>query len=155
MVDQPSTLVTVPLIVVGFAIVFSLVWVFVIGLISLIGGWQRLAQRYRAGLPPVGQRWSRQYGMVGWASYKGVLTLTASSEGLFMETIWMFGFGHPRLFIPWQDFREAEVQSNFFGRFRGRRLVSAKIGFPSVATVRLPAAVFEESAGRKVLINPT
>ena len=54
--------------------------------------------------------------MVGWAGYNGVLNLTANAEGLFMETLWLFGAGHPRLFIPWHDFREARVVSYFFRR---------------------------------------
>jgi hypothetical protein len=133
-------------VIVAFAVVFPIMWCSVIGLVSLVSGWQRLAQRYRATLPPSGKKWTWQYGMVGWAGYNGILTLTASSEGLFMETWWLFGFGHPRLFIPWREFRETKVQKTFF-----RRQVKAKIGFPHSTTVRLPAAVFEQSEGRKVL----
>jgi hypothetical protein len=135
-------------IVAGFIPVFLLFWCSVIWLISFLSGWQRLAQRYRSPQPASGKAWSWQYGMVGWAGYNGVLILTANDQGLFMETLWLFGFGHPRLFIPWHEFQEIKVVSYFF-----RRQVRAKVGFPSVATVHLPAAVFEESAGRKLLEN--
>jgi hypothetical protein len=131
-----------------FVMIFPIFWASVIWFISQVSGWQRLAQRYRALLPPSGKRWNWQYGMVGWAGYNGVLTLTANAEGLFMETLWLFGFGHPRLFIPWHEFREATLNTYFF-----RRQVRAKVGFPPLATVRLPAAVFEQSEGRKVLVN--
>ena len=66
-----------------------------------------------------------------------------------MECLWLFGFGHPRLFIPWQDFREAKLESVFF-----RRQVRTQVGFPPLATLRLPAVVFEESPGRRVLEHP-
>ena len=74
--------------------------------------------------------------------------LTANDLGLFIETMWLFKFGHPRLFIPWGEFRDAEVGSYFL-----RRQVRAQVGFPTIATVRLPAAVFEESTGQRVLVN--
>jgi hypothetical protein len=137
-----------PFVLIAFAIIFPLFWCFVIWLISQLSGWQRLAQRYRALQPPSGKVWSWQYGMIGWAGYNGVLTLTANAQGLFMETLWLFGFGHPRLFIPWQEFREVKVENYFF-----RRQVRAKVGFPPLATVRLPAAVFEQTEGRKVIAN--
>jgi hypothetical protein len=143
--DAESPLL-LPFVLVAFAIVFPLFWCGVIWLISQLSGWGRLAQHYRATIPPTGHRWSWQYGMVGWAGYNGVLTLTANNEGLFMEVLWLFGFGHPRLFIPWHEFREAKIAPYFF-----RRQVKAQIGYPSLATVRLPAVVFEESAGRTVL----
>jgi hypothetical protein len=146
MSELESSIATIPLVVIAFAILFPIFWSLVIGLISVLSGWQRLAQRYRATLPPWGKKWSWQYGMIGWAGYNGVLILTANSEGLFMETLWLFGFGHPRLFIPWHEFREAKVQSYFF-----RRQVTATVGFPPLATVRLPAAVFEQSEGQKIL----
>jgi hypothetical protein len=136
------------LIILAFSIVFPLFWCAVIWLISQISGWGELAQHYRALQPPSGDLWSWQYGMISWAGYNGVLNLTANAEGLFMETIWLFRFGHPRLFIPWHEFREAKVETFFF-----RRQVKAKIGFPPITTVRLPVAVFEETEGRKVLLS--
>lgn len=144
--DPSSAGVSLLTVVLLFGIVFPIFWSLIIGLISVISGWQRLAQRYRATLPPSGKVWRWQYGMIGWAGYNGVLTLTANNQGLFMETLWLFGFGHPRLFIPWQEFREAKVNHYFF-----RRQVKTKVGFPHLATLRLPAAVFEESEGRQVL----
>lgn len=146
MTDPTSDLAILPFIIIAFAIVFPIFWILIIGLISLLNGWQRLARRYRATLPPTGRRWTWQYGMVSWASYNGVLTLTANEQGLFIEVTWPFRFWHPCLFIPWQDFHEAKRVNYLF-----RRQVRARIGFPSLATVHLPAAVFEETAGRQVL----
>lgn len=148
MSEQESTVNDIFYVIAAFAIIFPIFWSSIIWLVSQISGWARLAQRYRATLPPAGKRWTLQYGMVGWAGYNGVLTLTPSAEGLFMETMIFFRVGHPRLFIPWGEFREAKVNSFFF-----RRQVHAKVGFPTVASVRLPAAVFEQTEGRKVLVN--
>jgi hypothetical protein len=137
-----------PLLVIvgGFIVVFSLFWCFVIWLLSHISGWQRLAQRYHTLRPVTGKRWSWQYGMIGWIGYNGVLVLTANGDGLFMQTLWLFSFGHNVFFVPWHEFYEAKIVNIFF-----MCQVRAKIGFPHLATVHLPAAVFEQSEGRKVL----
>lgn len=127
---------------------FLVFWVLIITLIGHLSGWQRLAQRYRATTPVSGRRWRWQYGSIGWVGYNGVLILTANAEGLFMEVFWPFSLGHPRLLIPWHEFRDAEVTTFFF-----RRQVKAHIGFPTVATVRLPARVFEETLGKRVLVR--
>lgn len=129
----------IPLIMVIF-------WILVIALISHLSGWQRLAQRYRATLPPAGRSWHWQHGLIGWAGYNGVLTLTAGAEGLFMEVFFPFGIGHPPLFIPWREMYQVERKNVLW-----RRQVQVKVGFPPLATLRLPAAVFEESEGRRLL----
>lgn len=148
-VDQgTSTLWLVPMIILAFAIVFPLFWNAIIWFNGQIGGWGRLAQRYRTDRIPSGEKWSWQYGMVGWIGYNGVLTLTANDEGLFLETVWLFSFGHPRLFIPWTEFHDATV-----GNFWFRRQVHTKVGFPTIADLRLPAAAFEESEGRSILAS--
>jgi hypothetical protein len=135
-----------PLVIVLFAIIFPLFWCGVIWLIAQLSGWGALAQVYRTDQTPTGKHWSWQDGMIGWAGYNGILTLTTNEQGLFMETMWLFSFGNPRLFIPWRDFHNTKVVHFFF-----RRQVRANIGYPSKATVRLPAAVFEQSEGRKLL----
>jgi hypothetical protein len=150
MAEQSSDPVLLTLLIIGsFAIVFPLFWCSILWIISLLDGWQWLAQRYRSSLTPSGRVWTWQYGSVNWAGYNGALKLTANADGLFMETLWIFSFGHARLFIPWQDFREAKVGYFFF-----LRQVRAKVGSPALAMVRLPAAVFEESEGRRVLTGP-
>lgn len=138
----------IPRIALTFFIMFPLFWCAVIWLNSQLSGWGRLAQHYRTDRIPSGKKWSWQYGMVGWIGYNGVLTLTANAEGLFLETLWLFGFGHPRLFIPWRDFHDAKV-----GHFWFRRQVHTKVGLPTLATLRLPAVAFEESEGRTVLVS--
>jgi hypothetical protein len=140
----------VPLILLAFLVVFPLFWMLVVGLISLLSGWQRLAERYRATVPTVGptvgETLHMQNGMIGWARYNGVLTLTAGPSGLFMEVFPLFRFAHPRLLIPWQEFRNARVEERFW-----QKQVRADIGFPTLVTVRLPAALFIDPPGSQVL----
>src|SRR4051812_40053529 len=150
MTEQSSNPILLTLfIIVAYAVTFPLFWCGVLWLISFVDGWQGLARHYGTTLTPSGRLWTWQYGMVNWAGYNGALKLTANADGLFVETLWLFSFAHARLLIPWQDFHEVKIGYFFF-----RRQVRAKIGSPALATMRLPAAVFEQSEGRRVLVNP-
>jgi hypothetical protein len=111
-------------------------------------GWRPLAKLYRTEQPATGRVWTLQYGMVGWGSYRNVLILTANAEGLFMEVMWFVSFGRPRLFIPWRDFHNATLDTYLFWRN-----VKVDVGDPTITTLRLPPAIFEQSEGRKLIAD--
>ncbi|WP_373502918.1 hypothetical protein [Aestuariivirga sp.] len=91
-------------IIAGFAVIFPLFWCGVVWLLSHMSGWQALARSHGAGTRPVtGVRHSLVTGMVGWVSYRNVLTLHVAADGLFIEVMPLFRIGHPRLFIPWTE----------------------------------------------------
>lgn len=139
----PFLVIFVPLVI---AVSFSLIWLFVIWLVSILSGWQRYAQKYRATEPATGKQWFSQYGLINGSRYGNVLNLTANDEGLFLETSTLFRFSHPRLFIPWQEFHDATPVTH-----RWRELLQMQVGTPSMGTMSLPPAVFAETAGRNVL----
>jgi hypothetical protein len=126
-------------------VVIALFWCFVIWLISIRSGWQRLAQKYRATQPASGKKWLSQYGFVNRSKYGNVLNLTTNETGIFLETMPLFGFNHPPLFIPWSDLHNPTPVTA-----RWREFVQVDAGSPVVATLRLPPAVFTESEGRKI-----
>jgi len=130
---SPWLWVLVPVL---FFTIFPLFWCFVVWLISQIGGWQRLARRYRTNDPMQGTQWTGQYGMVGVASYKGTLHLATTPAGLYMQTSVFFRVGHPRLFIRWEDMHEAGKFSILW--MQGIRV---RVGQPVIATLSLPEAV--------------
>ena len=87
-----------------FALYFICLWSGVSLLISLIGGWFELGRAYRAVAPFRGSRWHLQDASLRFgASYRGVLTVGANSEGFYASVFFPFRIGHPPLFIPWQD----------------------------------------------------
>ncbi len=132
-------------IVGGFFVIFPLFWCFVVWLISHVGGWQRLAKRYKAGEYRVvtGDLHKGVQGMVGIANYKGTLTLHFNAEGFFMEVMPLFKIGHPRLFIPWSEI-SARKDSNLLWWKRQR----LSIGNPVVNTVTLPTGLLEQHQPR-------
>lgn len=121
-------------------------WFFVIWLISIIGGWHRLAQRYRTTQLPTGQKWFNQYGFVNGARYGNILNLTTNDEGIFLETVPMFNFNHARLFIPWRDLHNPTPVTR-----RYRDFYQVEIGNPATDVLSLPIEVLDEGAGQKLL----
>lgn len=136
----------ISLIPVVIIIGIPLFWCFVIWLISIISGWQRLAQRYRATQPAMGKKWFSQYGFVNGARYGNILNLTTNEEGIFLEAIPLFSFNHARLFIPWRDLHNPTPVT-----FRYRDFYQVEIGNPATDTLRLPTVIVEQSEGRRVL----
>ena len=110
-----------------FVIGFVILWLTVCYLISIVGGWSRLAKEYRSDSRVDGRRWSFQSGSMRFGtSYTNVLTVGAGEAGLSLSMFILFRVGHPPLLIPWSDLRKHDAS----GWFRGQRLTSTKA--PSV-----------------------
>ena len=118
----------------GFLIIFPVLWCLIVWIMSYVGGWQRLARRYAAGVRPVvGEQRSGFAGMAGVVTYRSVLTLHLNREGFFVEVMPLFRIGHPRLFIPWSEISAREPYWVLF--WKAERLT---IGRPPAATLTLP-----------------
>lgn len=78
-------------------------WAFVCWIIAQAGGWSRLAQSYLSQSEFTGRKWTLQFGRMGLSRYRGVLTVGANREGVFLDVMPLFRVGHPPLFIPWHD----------------------------------------------------
>lgn len=150
MTDIPNALPIwgILLIPLAFTIIFPLFWCFTIWIISLMSGWRRLAKEYPVLQPPSGKAWREQTVFVKQSSYKRMLTLTTNAEGMFIEVMWLFRFGHPPLFIPWHKFHFSDSRVFIF---RKQRYFCVEVAQPPLATMRLPAVVFEGSEGRKLI----
>jgi len=148
--NDPSSSANEPLLILliagAFFVVFPMFWCAVMWINSQIGGWARLARRYRSRETPTGTKWPGVQGMIGIVSYRGALECTTNPEGLFLQPMVLFRFAHPLLFIPWSEFREAKR-----GNLLWIPVVSASVGSPAVAKVRLAAKVFEGSEGLLLL----
>ena len=140
--DASAPLWLVLLIPVVFPIFFAAIWCSVCLLLSVIGGWGRLANRFPARQPPAGTCFFAQSGQVGLANYRGVLTVHTSPEGLHLAIMKIFRPGHPPLFIPWSEIYHATERRLFF------EYVAFDIGSPRIATMRLPKRIL---AGRSVV----
>lgn len=147
MMDSESPPVWLPVVIpLVFLLVFPLMWCGVLWINSQIGGWSRLAKRYRSSEEPNGKTFHSVQGQVGIVSYRAALECTANEEGLFIRPWALFRFAHPLLFIPWSEMHGVTRTSLLW-----IRVVRADVGQPRVAVLRLAAKVFEESEGRRLL----
>jgi hypothetical protein len=87
----------------------------VLWLLSLISGWRKLAQRYRAPRRLEGRSFSFRSGRVGLMNYRGCLWLNADPEGLGLRNVPPFGLFEPALLIPWSEL-SVFVRRGWFGK---------------------------------------
>ncbi len=104
------------LILAGFTVFFVSLWIFVLFIISLLGGWARLATCYRAPGAFEGPQWHFQSGHLGLTRYKGILTFGADREGLYLAVFPLFRINHPPLWIPWSEITMVESSRFLFMR---------------------------------------
>jgi hypothetical protein len=142
-----NTTLIVLFVLVAFPIVFSALWIGITLVMSFIGGWRVLSEHYAASGKPAGfPELRRVTGMFGVASYKHVLTVITTDQGLYIANRTVFRFGHPPLFIPFSAIVDARRQTLFFWDY-----VAFDVGSPPIASIRLPLKVFE---GTPVEIAP-
>lgn len=92
-----------PLVLIAiFPVYFIGMWSFVLWLLSRIGGWAKMAEKYRAQACPEGPlyRW-RSMQIRPFMNYNSSLDVTLSPQGVHMVPFVMFRIGHEPLLIPW------------------------------------------------------
>lgn len=85
--------------------VLPITWVLAAFMISRTGGWSALAERYGTDRPEPPNTRSMQWATFGWASYKGVIKIGYSDDGLYLGMMVLFRIFHPPLLIPWSAIR--------------------------------------------------
>lgn len=78
-------------------------WLVILNVLSLLGGWRELARSYRANGRPDGPRFSFRSATLGFVNYGSCLTFVAARAGLFVAVLAPFRPGHRPLFVPWAD----------------------------------------------------
>jgi len=90
---------------VAFGLVyFVFLWLLVLFVISLLGGWFSLSRKFRYRGKFSGPKWAGVSGwMRGMAHYGNCLVIGANPDGLYLAMIFLFRFAHPPMFIPWNE----------------------------------------------------
>lgn len=128
-----------PVLVVGFWVYFIALWCLITVIIAYLGGWQRLAKRYRTTRPPSVKAFRMTSCTIGlFCSYKSCLNIYVSAEGLYLSVIFLFRLAHPPLFIPWDDIRVTGEDQFFWVK-----TVTLAVGNPIIASVTLPKKVLD------------
>jgi hypothetical protein len=91
---------------------FVLMWLVISATLSLIGGWHKLAERFKSTEPVDGDRYRFRSGEIGWGplpvSYGACLFLTVGPKAFSLSVLFLFRFLHPRLVIPWSSVERCE-----------------------------------------------
>lgn len=119
---------------------FAAIWLGILFLVSRFGGWNRLYKCYKFPLNAQKPFKVKKFQSIqlGLSNYNGVMTLSLYPEGLGMEVMILFRFGHPKILIPWRDIKLKEKSSSIF--FWNK----LEVGNPSIATISVNNKILEE-----------
>ena len=128
------------LFVLAMLVGFSLIWIFALTMSSHLSGWKKLAQQFPATGNETGKTFPFRTGYIGWARYKGILTFLINPNGIGLSVIFPFRFGHPAVFIPWDELHNFQKVEKFM-----HTEVVMDAGDPVIAKLTLPHWVLDES----------
>jgi hypothetical protein len=89
---------------------FVALWLFVLNLLSLLGGWRWLANSYAAIDRPAGESFAFRSGSFGFVNYGSCLRFISCPTGLYIAVLAPFRPGHRPLFVPWPDVRVKQTR---------------------------------------------
>jgi hypothetical protein len=102
--------------------------------LSVIGGWRRLARQFRAPKNfKNGQLFRWQNAQVGGVNFNNSLNVRVANEGLHLSLPILFSFMHPPLLIPWTEIKAARQRKLLF-----RSALLLTIGQPKIVTIAFP-----------------
>lgn len=118
--NDTSILIYLPFL---FVLFFTLLWTAVTGLLSKLGGWSLLAERFPGSAKqPHGRRFTFTSALIRRfrlfpVNYRGILFVTIGPEGLYLDIFFLFRFLSPPLFIPWRAVESVGEQRHLFGSY--------------------------------------
>ncbi len=98
------------LILMAFPIYFIALWCFILWLISLSSGWNKLAARYDDPNDFQGKTLRFQSARLNWSNYSNILQLGLTERGLHLVPMILFRPFHRPLFIPWEEIVAQPIQ---------------------------------------------
>lgn len=123
-----------------FILIFAGLWCLIPLLLSRLGGWSRLAERFPAPAEPAGKRFGWQSGRLGLVNYNNCLTIYISKAGLYLSTSPLLRVGYRPMLIPSREIHDVEKRRVLWAEY-----VSFEVGSPTVARVRLSKKIFDEA----------
>ena len=105
------------LILLLVAVTILLIWAIILIGVGRISGWHSLSRQYPSETPFVGTHFRFHSAMIGWINYSGVILFGANGDGLQMDLFSFFSYGHPTIFIPWDDVTVKRTPGTFSDYF--------------------------------------
>ncbi len=128
----------VPLIILGFFVVFPIFWCGASWLSSRLTGWSHLAKRYPAPELPEGKD-CHGIGGAGWGpgSHRVPLRFRATGSGLHLTMPPLFACGFRPLLIPWGDLHDPKPAFSL-----GQTCMRLSAGTPRVGKIWMPRSFY-------------
>jgi len=102
---------------------FVILWLAVLGILSIFGGWHEVAERFSNGKSLEGERFRFRSGAIGWklfpVNYGNCLFATVGRDGFALSIFFLVRFMHPRLVIPWSAVDRCEAVKFWFVNYIG------------------------------------
>jgi hypothetical protein len=100
-----------------FLLLFIVAWLGTCALLSLMGGWHRLAKKFRATSEIDGEKYRFVSMSLGTGlfpvRYRNSLFVTVGRSGVALSVLFPFRVLHPPLFIPWSDVETVRPESSW------------------------------------------
>ncbi len=118
------------LIIAAFIIWFSSLWVAVLSLLSIIGGWNKLSRLYplkltdKTGHP---EKYSMSSMKMGFANYRSCMNISFTETGFIIEAVKIFSVMHKPLFIPYNKISNIQSGKIFFTTYISFTIEDKKI----------------------------
>jgi hypothetical protein len=127
-----------------FLPLFVVTWAFTCAMLSIVGGWHRLAVRFPASSAIDGEKYRFASMSLGSGffpvSYRSSLFVTVGHSGLALSVLFLLRVMHPPLFIPWSAIETVRSERSW--------LLSGKAVYLRGFNKRL---LFRGRAGKKIL----
>ncbi len=127
-------------------LMFAALWSFALFVSSALGGWWKLARRFRARQFAQGEAFSMLSGRMRFFNYNFVLKIVLAPRGMYLSVLFFFRPFHPPLFIPWEAVRNVRRESVLFSRYA----VFDVYGPERLLTVRISERVMDSAHWRAV-----
>ncbi len=92
------------LVIIAFIVWFAAIWTSVLTLLSLIGGWKKLSNRYPVTLSAgssQGERFTMASARFGFVNYRSCVNITFTETGIIFSLMKIFSIMHRPIFIPY------------------------------------------------------
>lgn len=125
-----------------FPLLFISLWLTMDFFLAQLGGWARLAKKYRCANYSSQVSWqSFKSGSVGLTHYRRCLWVGVSADGLYLKTgpLFFFCAFHPPLFFPWSQIISIEERKYMWTKLWEIKLndsnVQIKINYKNLASI--------------------
>jgi len=112
-----SSVPNLPVIFGWFTFLFFVAWPGTCALISILGGWHRLASHYSTTQSASGEEFKFASLSIGTGlfpiRYRNTLWITVGPNGIGLSVIFFFRVLHPPLFIPWSAVEAVRPESGW------------------------------------------